>query len=113
MVAQQLSRDNDVVAGPGFVQTTKSLDQRYIEFRDRTARIFAEMPQLEPMRHFIFKDLLIQRRADKGVEIIKHWLRPLRRRSESKGTVTQADVLICGETRREVQVDALLPVYRS
>lgn len=112
MVAQQLSRDNDVVAGPGFVQTTKSLDQRYIEFRDRTARIFAEMPQLEPMRHFIFKDLLIQRRADKGVEIIKHWLRPLRRRSESKGTVTQADVLICGETRREVQVDALLPVYR-
>lgn len=113
MVAQQLSRDPSVPTHSASGQTPKSLDERYLDFKDRTARIFAEMPELEPLRHFIFKDLLIQRRADNRIEIMKHWLRPLVRRNQSKGTLAQADVLILVESSREVIVDALLPVYRA
>ena len=40
-----------------------SLDQRYLEFRDCAAPVFAAFPQLEPMRHLIFRQLVIDREA--------------------------------------------------
>jgi hypothetical protein len=93
--------------------TADSLDGRYLDFTARTSRIFAQFPEIEPLRHFIFKELLVQRGTDNGIEIIKHWLRPMLRRGESRGALTPADVLIWVESRREVIVDALLPVYRT
>ena len=89
------------------------LDQRYLDFSNRTSNVFSQFPQLEPLRHFIFKELLIQRSADNAIEIIKHWLRPITRRDQSGGALTQADVLIWGESDREVIVEALLPVYHA
>jgi len=88
-----------------------SLDQRYLDFTEQTTRVFAEFPELESLRHFIFKDLLIQRRNDNGIETIKHWLRPWLRRSTSPGRLKRADVLIWVESCREAIVDALFPVY--
>jgi hypothetical protein len=90
-----------------------SLDQRYLDFTARTSDIFAQLPQLEPLRHFIFKELLVQRDTDNDIEIVKHWLRPLLRWGESRGSLTRADVLIWVESCREVIVEALLPVYRT
>jgi hypothetical protein len=93
--------------------TTDSLDRRYLDFTARTSRIFAQLPEIEPLRHFIFRELLIQLNADGGIETVKHWLRPMLRRGTSRGTLTPADVLIWGESCREVIVDALLPLYRT
>lgn len=90
-----------------------SLDRRYLDFSARTKDIFAQFPQIEPLRHFIFKELLIQRGTDNGIEIIKHWLRPMLRRGCSRGPLERADVLIWVESCREVIVDALLPVYHT
>jgi hypothetical protein len=87
MVAQKLNRNTEVTMPSASVQKADSLDQRYFDFTERTSHIFAEFPELEPLRHSIFKDLLIQRRADNGIEIMKHWLRPLVRRSESRGSL--------------------------
>lgn len=113
MVAQKLNRTTEVTPHSPSVHKSDSLDQRYLNFSERTSHIFAEFPELEPLRHSIFKELLIQRRADKGIEKIKHWLRPLLCRSESRGTLAQADVLILVESCREVIVEAILPVYRQ
>lgn len=91
--------------------TTDSLDRRYLDFAARTKDIFAQFPQLEPLRHSIFKDLLIQRNAYTDMDTVKHWLRPMLRSGRSRGTLTWTDVLIWVESCREVIVDALVPLY--
>lgn len=112
MVAQKVNRNTEVTLERASVRTVDSLDQRYLDFTERTSRIFSEFPELESLRHFIFKDLLIQRRGDNRIQIIKHWLRPILRRGKS-GSLGRADVLIWVESSREVIVDAMLPVYHE
>jgi hypothetical protein len=89
-----------------------SLDERYLDFCRKIGGVFAVHPQLEPLRHLVFKDLLVRRRADGWWQRAKHWMRPLHRRA-STPTPQRADVLIWLEGQREVIVDALLPVYRE
>jgi hypothetical protein len=90
-----------------------SLDQQYLDFNVRTRSIFAHYPQMEPLRYFIFKHLLVQPRPMSWVDAAKYWLRPLRLVTRSRGPLNQSDVLIWIETQREVIVDALLPVYQE
>src|SRR6476646_3654880 len=111
MVAQKVNRNTQFTMRRSPVRTVDSLDQRYLDFTEQTTRVFAEFPELESLRHFIFKDLLIQRRNDNGIETIKHWLRPWLRRSTSPSRLKRADVLIWVESCREAIVDALFPVY--
>ncbi len=87
-----------------------SLDERYQEFRDRTAPVFAAFPQLEPMRHLVFRQLVINRAGADWRDGVKHTLRPLRRQAGSSGTLKPADVLVWVESSREVVSGALLPV---
>jgi hypothetical protein len=95
------------------MNAVQSLDQQYLDFAAKTDLIFAEYPQIEPLRYFIFKELLVQRRSLGCDGYLKHWLRPLLRRAQSRGRLDRADVLIWLESCREVIVDALLPVYRE
>ena len=95
---------------PRVVEDVRSLDERYLEFRDRTAKVFAAFPQLEPMRHAIFKQLLINRAGADWKDTFKHWTRPLRSQGRSQGTLAPADVVLWLETPREVVSGALLPV---
>jgi hypothetical protein len=93
-------------------RTTRSLDERYLDFNASTRAIFAAHPQLEPLRQFVFKDLLIRRRAEGVWATAKHWLRPLYRRAGTR-RAPRADVLVWVESGREVIGDALVPVYEA
>ena len=90
-----------------------TLDQQYLDFSTKADCVFAKYPQIEPLRHFIFKDLFVQRRTLGSGGCVKHWLRPLLRRAHSRGRLEQADVLIWVEGSRGVIVDTLMPVYRE
>lgn len=90
-----------------------SLDQHYLEFRDKTAGVFSAFPQLEPMRHVIFKEILAKGETPAWIESIKRWVRPVVRRPIRTGILQPADVLVLVETTREVVVDSLLPVCRE
>jgi hypothetical protein len=91
--------------------TVSSLDQQYLNFAARTASVFMQYPQIEPLRYFIFKELLIQRQEINRIGHAKHWLRPLFHRGNSRGSLHRADVLIWIESHREVIAGALFPVY--
>jgi len=90
-----------------------SLDERYLAFSASVGGVFAAYPQIEPLRQFIFKDLLVGRRAETWRQRVKHWVRPLVKRRGTPFPDRQADVLIWVENPREVIVDALLPVHRE
>jgi hypothetical protein len=87
-----------------------SLDDRYLEFRDTTSSVFAQYPQIEPLRYGIFKELLVGRSGFAAKDILKHWMRVVTRRAHSAAPFQQADILIWVESGREVVTDALLPV---
>jgi len=100
---------------PGAMGSTASqgLEERYLEFNAKSAPAFVRYPQVEPLRLFIFKELLVQRRADRPQDSVKHWLRPLLRRARTRLVGCRSDVLIWLENEREVMVDALLPIRRA
>jgi hypothetical protein len=89
------------------------LFDRYFEFNARSDAVFAHYPQVEPLRHFVFKWLLVLRRADGLEQHVKHWLRPFVRRARTPGAGRRSDVLLWLESGREVVVEALVPVYRE
>ena len=93
--------------------TRPSPEELYAAFHARTDAAFAQYPELEPLRRFVFRGLLLQRRAEGVKDRVKHWLRPLVRRAHTRLPQRHADVLIWLESEREVVVDALLPVYRE
>ena len=88
-----------------------SLDEQYLEFHAKTTGVFEQYPQLECLRNFVFKELLVQRKAVGWKDFAKHWLRPLVRRGHATDDLTPTDVVILIESSREVIVEALLPVY--
>jgi hypothetical protein len=93
-----------------------SLDQQYLDFCTRTTGVFAQYPQLEALRYFLFRQLASDEDVTSWSEAAKRWVRPLVRRTRSGNHNKQArkaDVLIWVESQREVIVEALLPVYRE
>jgi hypothetical protein len=88
----------------------KSLDERYLEFRDRTASVFRRFPELELLRFFIFKDLLAGRRVPGLRGTLGHWLRPLRPHHRGSQLAERADLLIWVESPRDVFVETLRAV---
>lgn len=91
----------------------QSLDERWLAFGAEAGPVFARYPQMEPMRLFIFKELLTQG-AQPGLSgHVKHWLRPLTRRARTTGPLRPSDMLIWLESRREECLHILLPVYRE
>src|SRR3989442_12541094 len=62
----------------------RSLDERYLEYCASAGAAFAAYPQLEPLRQYVFKELLVQQRADGWWQHAKHWLRPLHRRARRR-----------------------------
>jgi len=90
----------------------RSLDKRYLEFSTKSQAAFSAYPQLEPLRLFVFKELLVRRRTDGWWQHAAHWLRPLRRRART-AIRHRADVLIWLGGRREVVWEAVLPVHRE
>jgi hypothetical protein len=93
--------------------TGSSLDQRYQEFTGKTGAVFAEIPQIEPLRHLIFRDLLIDPKPFEWRDSAKQWLRPLVRRHHTPGPFRPSDILLWIETAREVISEALLPVFHD
>ena len=91
----------------------RSLPERYLEFTGRSGAAFAQYPQLEPLRRWIFGQLLVERRADGLKDHVKHWLRPIIRRARTRRAGRRADVLIWLESERTEAVDTLVPVYRE
>ena len=91
----------------------ESLDERYVEFISRTSSIFQTYPQLEALRHFIFKELLVKREEAGRTDQLKHWMRPIVRRGRTQLCPEPTDVLIVIESQREVIAEALLhtPVF--
>ena len=93
--------------------TAVSLDQRYIEFRDKASAVFARFPQIEPLRHTIFREFLIQPRAIDFQETVKHWLRPCVRSSRTQGNFEKTDILVWVEGGRSIIRDTLMPVFHE
>jgi hypothetical protein len=92
---------------------SQTLDERYLDFLQKTSPVFAAFPQIEPLRYFIFRELLVQQRTRTWTEISKHWLRPIAQRPGKLRKPRKADLILMIEGLREVIVDAILPVYRE
>jgi len=108
------ARAAQVAGERGRNPSTISLDDRYIEFYQTTQSVFATFPLLESLRYFIFRELVVERKARTWKEASKDWSRPIRRRAHYNGqTLERADVLVLIEGLREVVTDALLPVYQE
>lgn len=93
--------------------THQSLDQRYLEFEATTRPVFERHPQLEPLRQFIFKELVVHPRPFGWQESAKWWLRPLVRRQRTSGVLQPCDMLMLVEGNREVIRESLLPVFHE
>jgi len=91
----------------------KSLDEQWLDFAAKADPVFARHPQMEPLRLFVFKELLTRGVRAGLAGHVKHWLRPLTRRERTRGPLRRADVLIWIESRREDGLEFLLPVYRE
>src|SRR2546430_140127 len=89
------------------------LNDRYLEFRANSEAAFAQYPEVEPLRLFVFKKLLMLRGADGWRDRVKRWVRPFIKRARTNLGDRRADALVLIESQREVVVDALLPVYRE
>ncbi|WP_447603651.1 hypothetical protein [Nitrospira sp. Nam80] len=89
----------------------ESLDQRYLDFTVKTNEVFARFPQIEPLRHFIFKDLFIRPRCLPVEEVIKHWIAPLVHRQRTAGVLQKGSILIWIESARDIIRDTLMPVF--
>ncbi len=93
--------------------TPQHLDQRYLEFCETTRPIFAQYPQLEPIRQYIFRDLIVQPKPMGVSGAVKRWLRPLLRRERLVGALEPCEVLLLVEGTREVIRESIEPVCRE
>ncbi|HEX2054971.1 MAG TPA: hypothetical protein VHF07_00665 [Nitrospiraceae bacterium] len=93
------------------MESRDDLDHRYLAFRDRTAAVFALFPQLEPLRHTIFRDFVTQPKPADIRTTVKHWIRPLLRSQRTDGPPHDTDILLWVEGRRSIIKDTLLPVF--
>jgi hypothetical protein len=89
------------------------VDQQYLDFTAKTGTVFGAYPQIEPLRYFIFKQLLVNRKPMGWKGHVKHWLRPVLRRPHSRDPLGRTDVLLWIESYRKENIYALLPVYRE
>lgn len=89
------------------------LDQQYLEFVADTVDVFGRFPHLEPLRHFIFRELLVQRRSIGLKDEMKYVMQRAWQSTKASPAKEQSDVLIWLESSREVIVDALLPIYQE
>ena len=87
-----------------------SLDQRYLRFRDATAGVFASTPELESLRHLVFKELLVRRRGAGAVDVARHLARGLLRRPRPAGPLRPAEVLLWVESTRSEFAQTILPL---
>ena len=90
-----------------------SLDLRYLEFVGRTADVFVRFPQLEPLRHFLFREMLVQRHEVGLLNGVKYAMQRAWHGKKIRGFQEQSEVLIWLESTREVIADTLLPVHRE
>lgn len=95
------------------MNSARSLDDRYIEFSQRTDSVFAQYPAIEPLRYFIFRQLAIRQRGCSWVDHARHWAGPFRPRRRRRTNPDPCDVLIWVESTRDVIVDALVPVHEA
>lgn len=95
------------------MQSPEDLDQRYIAFRDRTAAVFARFPQIEPLRHTIFRDFVTQPRPVDFHATVKHWIRPLLRSKRTSWPLHGTDILLWVEGSRSIVKDTVLPVLHE
>jgi hypothetical protein len=89
----------------------EDLDHRYMAFRDRTAPAFAGFPQIEPLRHTIFRDFVTQPKPANIRATLKHWIRPLLRSQRTSRPLHETDILLWVEGSRSIAKDTLLPVF--
>ena len=88
-----------------------SLDDRYLEFSERCQPVFAAYPELESLRHYLFRELWVRGRRETWKQWAKHWLRPVWRGSRTRGPLERADVMFWFEDRGRTRgTDMMLPV---
>lgn len=93
------------------MRTSESLDERYLEFAARTAEVFIRFPEMEPLRYYLFRHLLIAPRPIGLKEAAKRWIRPFVRRQRTAGPLHKGgDVLVWVEGERSIIRDTVMPV---
>lgn len=93
-------------------EAKKSLDERWLEFVQRTAPIVDAHPCLLPLRQQVFK-MLIERRVHIGRrEKLGYLAKLLVHREVSNIQVEYVDVAFWLDNNREVLVEAILPVWQ-
>jgi hypothetical protein len=90
-----------------------SLDERYLLFRDQTQSLFKAYPQMEPLRHLIFKQLLVQKKGARKIKWLWFWGRRLWRQRKRQGTLTRSDILLIIEGKRSRESEKILPVWTA
>lgn len=89
------------------------LDEEYLGFCDRTAGIFAKWPELEALRRFVFKEILIGRRQGNWATPVKRLLRPVMRGGRTANYCDGVDVVVWVDSWREVVLEQLVPVVEE
>jgi hypothetical protein len=89
------------------------LDQQYLLFREQADAVLAAFPQLEPLRHLIFKTFCVQKSNIGKYGWLEHWLRRLFRSIRRFGPLQKADVLFLLEGGRNLGRDMVLPVWNA
>ena len=88
----------------------KSLDEQYLQYCNKTASIFNEFPEIEPLRYFIFRDILVNKRKKGILAIVRYYIRSALKRPKTKGKFTQSDIIIWWEKNHNSAVSTIKPV---
>lgn len=88
----------------------KSLDEQYLQYCNKTASIFNEFPEIEPLRYFIFRDILVNKRKKGILAIVRYYIRSALKRPKTKGKFTQSDIIIWWEANSSSTISTMKPV---
>ena len=90
-----------------------SLDVNYLTFCNATEKVFRKYPYLEPLRQYMFKDLLVKNIYVNVFQLIKRKLNTYIRTKSTAIEGKSADIVIFVETDREVILENLIPLYNK
>ncbi|NLX10385.1 MAG: hypothetical protein GXY36_12075 [Chloroflexi bacterium] len=94
--------------------TTKSLDEQWLDFIAQTADYFERYPFMAQMRQSLFRTLIMKQEAVGTSQVLKNIAHSLLRRANTDlSAAGRTDVIVWLSDSRTVSTENLLPVYQA
>ena len=94
------------------LKDNRNYDEKYLEFRDKTIKIFEEYPQIEPLRYYIFRELLNEGHKVSCLNFVKMIVKSFVN-SKYNPIPDKAEIIIWIEKPIHVVLETLLPIYEK